>query len=94
MHGFEDKSARAECRIGLKVPGKECLIFTGTCEGSINNPKGQGNFGWDPIFRPRNQELSFAEMPIEEKNEVSHRGNAMKLLIDYFRSNPDWFNSS
>ena len=90
LQEFPDKTAQAECRIALKVPGKEPVVFTGICPGSIVFPRGQGNFGWDPIFQPRNHEQTFAEMVIEAKNEVSHRGHAMNQLLEYFVSNPNW----
>ena len=90
LGNFEDKSARAECRVALKVPGKDPLVFTGVCEGNIVHPRGQSNFGWDPIFEPKNRSQTFAEMPIEEKTEISHRGNAMKYLLDYIKNNPNW----
>jgi inosine triphosphate pyrophosphatase len=90
LQQFSDKSARAECRIGIKVPGKEPVIFTGTCEGNIVNPRGQTIFGWDPIFQPKGFDQTFAEMPMDTKNSISHRGNAMKLVLDYFQANPNW----
>lgn len=94
LQEFPDKSGTAECRIALKTPGNEPIIFTGICEGNIVPPRGQTNFGWDPIFEPKEQNQTFAEMPMEAKNEISHRGHAMKQLLEYFRNNPDWFNKT
>jgi len=86
LQEFPDKSARAECRIALKFPGSEAIIFTGTCEGTIVPPSGQNYFGWDPIFRPNNFDQTFAEMPMDTKNSISHRGHAMKQTLDYLQS--------
>jgi non-canonical purine NTP pyrophosphatase (RdgB/HAM1 family) len=91
LDNFPDKSARAECRIALKTPGNKSLVFIGWCDGTIVVPRGVTNFGWDPIFQPLNYTQTFAELDIEEKNKISHRGDAMNRIIDYFRSNPDWF---
>lgn len=90
LQEFSDKSAQAECRIALKVPGREAVIFTGVCQGDIVEPKGASNFGWDPIFQPRGFTQTFAEISMEIKNSISHRGNAMKLVLNYLTNNPDW----
>jgi XTP/dITP diphosphohydrolase len=59
-------------------------IFIGTCSGwVIKEMRGTGGFGFDPIFVPYEHEVTFAEMSVEEKNAVSHRGAAMKLLVEY-----------
>jgi inosine triphosphate pyrophosphatase len=92
LQEFPDKSARAECRIALKVPGSEAIVFTGVCEGTIVAPRGENNFGWDPIFQPNNFDQTFAEMPMDTKNSISHRGNAMKLALEYLQSKPTWTN--
>jgi inosine triphosphate pyrophosphatase len=90
LESFPDKSARAECRIALLVPGKSPLIFTGTCDGQIVPPRGKTDFGWDPIFQPLNFDQTFAEMPMDTKNSISHRGNAMKLALEFFQNTPNW----
>ena len=87
LNNFEDKSAVAECRIAFKEPGKPPVVFTGKCQGSIVNPQGLSNFGWDPIFKPNGFDQTFAELSIETKNEISHRGNALKMIVEYFRNN-------
>ena len=46
-------------------------------------------FGWDPIFQPNGFEGTFAEISLEEKNKVSHRGNALKLVKEYLENNLD-----
>ena len=79
MEGVEDRSATFKCCIGCDIDGKT-IIVTGKCEGSILfEEKGKEGFGYDPIFSPDGNR-SFAEISVEEKNTMSHRGNAVKLL--------------
>ena len=85
MEGVEDRSARFKCCIGCDING-ETVIVTGVCEGSILFvAKGDGGFGYDPIFSPDGKR-SFAEISTEEKNTMSHRGNAVMLLKDALAS--------
>jgi len=68
-----------------------CLIlngtihyFTGKCEGTLTlNPRGTGGFGYDPLFMPEGYDQTFAELDLTTKNEISHRGKAMKKLIRF-----------
>jgi len=46
---------------------------------------GQGGFGYDPIFQPKGSEISFAEMPLSEKNLISHRGQALQKMMEYLQ---------
>ena len=79
MEGVEDRSAVFKCCIGCDIGGRT-IIVTGTCDGVIlDAPRGDGGFGYDPIFSPDGKR-SFAEIGIEEKNRMSHRGNAIELL--------------
>ncbi len=60
------------------------LQFEGTVEGVILFEKhGKEGFGYDPVFQPDGYELSFAEMPPELKNRISHRGRAVQKLIGH-----------
>lgn len=63
------------------------MVFIGKCEGEIVFPQGENNFGWDPIFKPKGKSQTFADMPAEEKNEISHRGNALKLVKKFLEEN-------
>ena len=81
MAGESNRDARFKCCIGCNINGKDTVV-TGICEGSIlYEERGSGGFGFDPIFT-YDGKRSFAEMPLEEKNEVSHRGNAVRLLTE------------
>jgi hypothetical protein len=60
--------------------GRE-IVVNGTCEGKIGyEPKGDGGFGYDPVFMVGDK--SFAELTAEEKDKISHRGNALKALAE------------
>ncbi len=60
--------------------------FEGRVEGMILTERyGEGGFGYDPVFMPDRFAVSFAEMPLEVKNKISHRGLAVSKLVDYLR---------
>jgi XTP/dITP diphosphohydrolase len=60
--------------------------FEGIIEGDIiNEPQGTGGFGYDPVFRPRGYDKTFAQMSSEEKNAISHRARALEKMIVYLR---------
>lgn len=83
MEGKTDRSARFITVIALIIGGNE-LTFEGRVEGEILiAPRGNDGFGYDPVFKPAESQLSFAEMSAEAKNEISHRGRATAQLIDY-----------
>jgi Xanthosine triphosphate pyrophosphatase len=59
-------------------------LFVGEVRGTINfKPQGENGFGYDPIFIPEGHSRTFAEMSIEEKNSISHRGRAMNKLKEF-----------
>lgn len=71
--------------IALNLDGKQYL-FEGICKGEIlNNKQGVEGFGYDPIFQPKGYSKSFAEMNVDEKGKISHRGLAVKKLIDFLK---------
>lgn len=83
MQKHHNKSAQFKTVIALNLNGKQYL-FEGICEGEILTEKhGKGGFGYDPIFRPYGFDYSFAEMSLEQKGEISHRGKATTSLIDF-----------
>ncbi len=80
MDGVEFRAARFETVIGLHRQGKTQLV-RGACRGVIaREAGGSGGFGFDPIFVPEGHGKTFAEMTTDEKNAVSHRGNAARAL--------------
>ncbi|MCB7479937.1 non-canonical purine NTP diphosphatase [Christiangramia sediminis] len=79
----DDRTARFKTVIALNLKGNQNL-FTGICKGRILDKKrGDKGFGYDPIFLPDGYNNSFAEMELEEKSKISHRGIAFKELIEY-----------
>ena len=81
LYGFEDKSAYVTCSIGFCAgPDSEPQVFTGRCDGTIVEPRGDGGFGFDPIFQPNGFDKTYAELSNEAKNSISHRAKALKLL--------------
>lgn len=82
--GFEDKTAYALCIFAFcESPDAEPILFVGRCNGKIVAPQGDNAFGWDPVFMPDGFTETFAQISAEAKNEVSHRGNALKLVKNY-----------
>lgn len=80
-----DHSAQFRTVITLVVDGNY-KQFEGIIRGKIiREPRGSGGFGYDPIFIPEGYDRTFAEMTIEEKNPISHRGIAMEKLIKYLK---------
>ncbi len=83
MRGVEYRNAQFRSVIGFCEPDKEVITFSGSVEGEISNePRGKGGFGYDPIFLYQNK--TFAQMSIEEKNEVSHRCIALRKFAEWF----------
>ncbi|WP_159023806.1 non-canonical purine NTP diphosphatase [Formosa sp. L2A11] len=81
-----NRNANFKTVIALSLQNK-IETFTGICKGEITKTKhGDSGFGYDPIFRPQDQNETFAEMPLSEKNKISHRGKAVSLLIDYLNT--------
>ncbi len=78
-----DRSARFRTVIALILDG-EAHLFEGVAEGSIAwHPAGEGGFGYDPIFVPDGETRTFAQLDPAAKNAISHRGKAVKKLLDF-----------
>jgi XTP/dITP diphosphohydrolase len=76
---WERRAARFRCVIAIATPQGEVELCQGECHGIITfEPKGEGGFGYDPIFFLPQRGRTMAELSIEEKNEVSHRGRAAR----------------
>lgn len=81
-----NRNAHFKTVIALNFKGKQYL-FTGIASGEIILEKmGCGGFGYDPIFKPSGYENTFAELSLEIKNEISHRGKATKLLFEFLQN--------
>ena len=77
-----DREAYFCCVIALVYPNGREIVAEGRMEGEIiRAPSGNGGFGYDPIFLPKGECRTVAELSDEEKNSISHRGNALKNLI-------------
>jgi len=82
-----DRSARFRCVIALAQDGKLLGTFTGVLEGTISDAsRGSGGFGYDPLFRPTGFDQTFAEMPLNLKNQISHRAKAAAALREFLRT--------
>ena len=83
------RAARFGCVLALVGPDME-EVAEGICRGIIvESPRGKGGFGYDPIFQPEGYKQTFAEMPVDLKNSLSHRAKAVEklrpVLSSYFR---------
>jgi len=80
---IENRSARFRTVIALILNGREYL-FEGMVEGEIIRERhGTGGFGYDPVFKALGNSRTFAEIPLSEKNKISHRAQAMRKLIAF-----------
>lgn len=86
LKGKKNRKAQFRTAIALILKGEEHL-FEGKVEGYISKDKqGDEGFGYDPIFIPENDKRSFAQMSMEEKGAISHRGRAVKKLVTYLNN--------
>ena len=77
----DKRTARFVCAIAAVLPNKEVLTTRGTIEGYIGEkPVGKNGFGYDPIFYVEEYGCSTAELSMEQKNELSHRGKALRAV--------------
>ncbi len=83
MNKINQRKARFRTVISLIINGVETR-FEGIVNGVIlREERGEGGFGYDPVFKPEESYLAFAEMSLAEKNIISHRGRAISALINY-----------
>jgi XTP/dITP diphosphohydrolase len=84
LNGVSDRRARFVCILALVFPGGREIIVEGTCDGIIiDEPRGEGGFGYDPVFFVPEMKKTMAELTPEEKNLISHRARAARALIMY-----------
>jgi len=91
LAGVENRAARFRCVAALSSPSGDVRTVSGTCPGHIiAERRGAAGFGYDPLFVPEGETLTFAELGPEVKNRMSHRGRAMAAAKaewgDLFRS--------
>ncbi len=83
---FEKRSARFTCAIAAAYPDGNHFVVKGSCNGYIGyEPKGSNGFGYDPIFFVPEYGMTTAQMKPEEKHKISHRGNALRLMLNEFK---------
>lgn len=85
IENIPNRKACFKTVIALIVDGKE-FIFEGRVDGEITfTRRGDSGFGYDPIFIPDGYDRTFAEMSLDEKNKISHRGRALEKLVSWLR---------
>ena len=91
MQNQSDRSARFISVVCLVLGENDIHCFEGVMEGSIDiEAKGANGFGYDPIFLPENHRLTYAEMDLNTKNTLSHRGQAFRKVIAYLESRAEY----
>ncbi|WP_432713455.1 RdgB/HAM1 family non-canonical purine NTP pyrophosphatase [Pedobacter sp.] len=86
MEGQSNRKARFKTVVSL-VQNNQSYFFEGVINGTLRlESAGVKGFGYDPIFQPDGYDITFAEMTMEEKNEISHRAQAMRKLITFLKS--------
>ena len=87
LEGETNRSARFRTVICLILEGKE-YFFEGEIKGEILTSRvGEQGFGYDPIFKPEGYQLTFAQMTVEQKNTISHRGLAIQQVVEFLTGN-------
>lgn len=82
-----ERTARYYCALALAFPDGRTTTVNGTCEGTIRHERrGTNGFGYDPIFYMSQLDKTMAEITLEEKNQISHRAEAMRKLKDVLPS--------
>ena len=77
------RTARYRCVAAIAWPDGRAMHAEGTCEGTlIGQPRGDRGFGYDPVFVPRGERRTMAELGDEEKDRISHRGRAFRALAE------------
>ena len=87
LEGVKDRDAKFVSSICCIFPNGDIIRCEGECAGKILlSPRGEGGFGYDPVFYLPELEKTYAELAPEEKNAISHRGNALKILKEELRN--------
>lgn len=87
LEGVTDRSAKFVSAITCTFPNGDVLRARGECHGKIAlAPSGSGGFGYDPVFIPDGFDCSMAELGAEKKNEIAHRGKAIRAFLEELRN--------
>ena len=87
LNGKNNRKAHFKTVVHLNLNG-EVHAFEGTVEGVITDKEqGKGGFGYDPIFKPNGFDKTFGELPSDVKNSISHRGRAIRKLVEFLKKN-------
>ena len=91
MEGESNRKASFVCVLSIAVPSGPALTYEASCEGTIlDSPRGSNGFGYDPLFYYEPYGKTFAEISLEEKNKVSHRGKVLNELSGEFDKVLKW----
>jgi XTP/dITP diphosphohydrolase len=83
LDGNPNRRARFRCVIALSDPSGTCMTVQGSCDGRIGHgERGSNGFGYDPLFLPDGYDCTFAEMPSDLKNRISHRSAALRRACE------------
>jgi XTP/dITP diphosphohydrolase len=86
LSNISNRKAQFRTAIALNINNKQ-YTFEGICKGTILNKKqGASGFGYDPIFMPKGALKSFAQMDLDEKSTISHRGKAIEQLVNFLNT--------
>ncbi len=89
MQGIDRNRRQAAfcCCMALSFPGQPSRLFEGRVEGLVLDiPRGEGGFGYDPLFLVREYGKTMAELPMDVKNRISHRGQALRKALEWIRT--------
>lgn len=91
MEGETNRNASFTCVLSIAVPSGPALTYEATCDGTLlTEPLGTSGFGYDPLFYYEPLQKTFAELSMEEKNKVSHRGKVLAELSSEFGKVMKW----
>ncbi len=86
MKGKKARSCAFECALALKIPGRDTIIAEGSCPGVLlEEERGKGGFGYDPLFLYEPLNKTFAEITDKEKNQISHRARACAKMLEIMK---------
>jgi XTP/dITP diphosphohydrolase len=92
---WEQRGARFRSVMAIAQPESETHLFEGICEGVVAlEPRGTDGFGYDPIFYIPDLHMHMAELRLDEKNRISHRGRAARKVVEYLKTTSEILEAS